>query len=821
MAKETREQRQQRLLQSKLARQAREQEIIEGLPTLGAQAGWMAGLMLPSSGGTDYFGMYPEMPTEEQMIPTERLPSFSENIANKRYMDAMYQTLGVLGDAAYASAPFTGPAGLIAGTALKGTGAIGKVSKASKAKGIASLQEKSDLAKAVKQKQKEAMERHANNYSDSLIANPSGELDYSSREIPFVSPTLEALIKRAPKNLKGKQVMEWVNANANKGVKPKEVEYLGIDEFIANNPNATVDEVIEGISENKISIQKSIYKTSDDSPVLEFIESNPNTDPLDGSNFWQYRTDEILNDLDVPVADGKTMIPEYKLNAQDRARQELLEHYNKKYRLGEHPVNRDVEKKSWDEIPETMHEDIADSLARQEYRDNPYEMIEVANDLGQNPNNTFALGNEDIGYQIFVDGERYTAGRDVPYSNTEAKIQLRSAISDVGHDYLRLEGEVDDYGATQFKDYIDNNLPGGDNYREVSFNWENAPKGHSHADHIQEDNQIAHALIRDRKLADGTDSLHIDELQSDLHKYGSRHGYELTPKQREQSINKINDSLKDTPYSFEQTGTMTGIKKPNPNVETTFVEGHDFVDDNQIKSAVHDIERAIDGTDTWVLNELMDESGNFKSQDQINKFFNERLQNPKAVNVLGEVDYYNNHKDAFDLIRDLGLDKTKKLIKKLEPFKGEVPDYPFKDDWYNMGIKSLLMDAIEDGKDAISISTSAAMKNRYSDQYHKFYETLYDKKIPSAMQKLAKKYGGKFERGSLDLDNTFGYPAGEAITTGDRNLPIVYNSGQLENAKANTIKITPEMREKVLKEGVHTFASGGVIGNLPSRLAKI
>ena len=169
------------------------------------------------------------------------------------------------------------------------------------------------------------------------------------------------------------------------------------------------------------------------------------------------------------------------------------------------------------------------------------------------------------------------------------------------------------------------------------------------------------------------------------------------------------------------------------------------------------------------------------------------------------------------------IDKTGKKEKYTELINkfGDTPNYPFKEDWYNMGIKSLLMDAVEDGKDAISISTSAAMKNRYSDQYHKFYETLYDKKIPSAMQKLAKKYGGKFEKGSLDLDNTFGYPAGEVITTGDRNLPIVYNSGQLENAKANTIKITPEMREKVLKEGVHTFASGGVIGNLPSRLAKI
>ena len=777
MAKETREQRQQRLLQSKLARQAREQEIIEGLPTLGAQAGWMAGLMLPSSGGTDYFGMYPEIPTEEQMIPTERLPSFSENIANKRYMDALYQSMGLLGDVAYASAPFTGPAGLVAGTALKGTGAIGK---ASKAKGIASLQEKSDLAKAVKQKQKEAMERHANNYSDSLIANPSGELDYSSREIPFVSPTLEALIKRAPKNLKGKQVMEWVNANANKGVKPKEVEYLGIDEFIANNPNATVDEVIEGISENKISIQKSIYKTSDDSPVLEFIESKPDTDPLDGSNFWQYKTDDITDALEKGQLDDiQYLADQYAAN---RMTPNEIASYGDEFTFEDvvKRTNKGLES-GWG--TETV-DDVIEQMARDEYFDNPYEMIEVANDLGQNPNNTFALGNEDTGYQIFVDGERYTAGRDVPYSNTEAKIQLRNAIGDVGHDYVRLEGEVDDYGATQFKDYIDNNLPGGENYREVSFNWENAPKGHSHADHIQEDNQIAHALIRDRKLADGTDSLHIDELQSDLHKYGSRDGYqtkeaiELSNKKRSKFDSLIDDEYKNL---------QPILKKYNLDLTE--------VDWNLSPDGGKNVAKGRAATD------YVDEA--VRKYAQREKVGPSQL--PKDLN------------DALMKLQDAGnssIDESGKLFKM-------VPNYPFKDDWYNMGIKSLLMDAVEDGKDAISISTSAAMKNRYSDQYHKFYETLYDKKIPSAMQKLAKKYGGKFERGSLDLDNTFGYPAGEVITTGDRNLPIVYNSGQLENAKANTIKITPEMREKVLKEGVHTFASGGVIGNLPSRLAKI
>jgi len=84
------------------------------------------------------------------------------------------------------------------------------------------------------------------------------------------------------------------------------------------------------------------------------------------------------------------------------------------------------------------------------------------------------------------------------------------------------------------------------------------------------------------------------------------------------------------------------------------------------------------------------------------------------------------------------------------------------------------------------------------------------------MQKLAKKYGGKFEKGSLDIDNTFGLGTERFLTAPETGVDRRRNL-----IKSNIIKITPEMREKVLKEGVHTFASGGVIGNLPSRLAKI
>ena len=727
---ETREQRQQRFLQRDLDRQAREQQIKQKLPTLTAQAGWMGGLMAPSSGLTDYFGLYPQIPTQENMIPTERLPSFSENIENKRYMDALYQTMGVLGDAAYASTPFTGPAGLIAGTTLKGVGAVGK---ASKAKGIASLSEQADLV---------------NKYA---------------RDEDFVSPTIETLINRAPKNLKGKQITEWVNASANKGVKPKEIQYLGIDEFIEANPNASIDEVVRGVSDNQIKIRKNVYE-GDNSPVLEFIESTPDTDPLDGSNFWQYRTDEYLDDIKLDKD------PDIEMYWQKKQR--LLDHYNKEW---------GVNKKSWDEVPETMHEEIADSLARKEYLYNPYELIEVAD---TNPD-TFALGNEDVGYTIFVDGKRMDTP-SVPYSNTEARIQLRDQMSREGYDFFRIDGEEDYYSDIQYKTEIDNNLPGGENYREVVFNWENAPEDSvSHLrqttnPHFDDDNQIAHALVRDRTLEDGSKSLHIDELQSDLHREGSRHGYKT--KEAIESSNKELSKF-DSLINDEYENLQPILKKYDLDLTE--------VDWSLYPSPQKSIAKGTGAKD--YVNEVVTQ---YAMREGVGP-----SQLPKDLN------------DALKKLEDAAnssIDESGKLFKM-------VPDYPFKDDWYNMGIKSLLVDAIDEGKDAISISTSAAMKDRYTDQYHKFYEMLYDKKIPSAMQKLAKKYGGKFEKGSLDLDDTYG--AGFKETA--RNPNVMTPKTSIELAKTNTIKITPEMRKKVLEEGISTFSAGGSIGNFPSRLAKI
>ena len=122
---ETRQERQERIALSNAEREAREQEIIKGLPTLG----WMAGLGLPGAGITDTLGLYPA----DTSGSGEMLPSFGQNIADKNYLDALYQGMGLFGDAAYASIPVTGPMGVLAGTTLKGASIAGKASRVSKA----------------------------------------------------------------------------------------------------------------------------------------------------------------------------------------------------------------------------------------------------------------------------------------------------------------------------------------------------------------------------------------------------------------------------------------------------------------------------------------------------------------------------------------------------------------------------------------------------------------------------------------------------------------------------------------------------------------
>ena len=367
-------------------------------------------------------------------------------------------------------------------------------------------------------------------------------------------------------------------------------------------------------------------------------------------------------------------------------------------------------------------------------------------------------------------------------------------MANEGYDMFRIDAddfdESMDYlgGEAKYKGFVDNSLPGGSNYQEVVFNWDNAPVRHGGFDHFPDDNQIAHALTRDRVLADGTDTKHIDELQSDLHTAGSKYGYE-GPKLTKQ-INEIDeqnlilrDKIKNDFLNFNEVKDKYKLSGSDP-------AGARFDDD----LAMFAQDQFPDISNRNIA-EIAQRYG-----DQVKEnFFRSKgyaYISPKGADAVIP-------SEANDLLNELissGI-KLEKNTDQISQLQKAIPNYPFKDDYHVMVLKNMLLDAIEEGKPALSVSGSAPIKARYHEKYHEFYSMLYDKKIPSAMKKLANKYGGVFEaKGSLDVENTFG------PSTSHYRLFI-----DLDLLDANIIRITPEMKEKILKEGIQSFGTGGIV----------
>lgn len=747
--------------QYQLASDQAVQPVRDAMQPTPAQAAYLGSVFAPGAGTIDAAGNFPAFPGSDVALQDafsgEPMPSMVENIKAggiDRYLMAPLQGLGVVGDAAY-GIPVAGPAvaGLLKTPAALATIA-GGIAKASKAKkGITALDDTKKMLKA--------------------------DVDeFAKDEFGFVSPTLEALIQKAPANLKGKQITEWLNANASKGVKPKELEFLGFDDYIAANPSANVREVVAGVSPGKVRVTKEVFGESDGAPLLEFEVTTPEFDPLDPS-FPQHQS--IKED-----------IIDYIKSGDDYETSELVDFFNQRNpqqvstHIGE--VDNYLVSKG-----ESL-DDLIEVYAKNRYNENPYVMIQPQTQIGQgNYDNmpAFAYGNDDVGYQLFVDGERVTDTNNIAYSQTEAQIQLRNTMQEeLGTDPFRIQGEDDFYfdgetGGTKYKQYVDESLPGGNNYREVVFRWDNAPVAHNATDHFDDDQAIAHALIRDRKLEDGSNSLHIDELQSDVHTAGSKYGYKGSAE-----IARMNKELVD-----EAPAILAEYDDFVSRLKNNILNGYD---DNQIifgninKNEL--LERLQVARDRYTKNPS-ERYGIYMLHDAKNTISNAAGMQLDGIDKLGPglASFHTN---------------TSALLKKADSIQNAPPNYPYKDDWYKMSIQQLLVDAVDEGKDAISISGSLPMKQRYSDKYASFYETLYDQKIPSAMKKIANKYGGKFETGSLDVDNTFASADLNQITDGMNleNPNDVYNL-----LDANILRITPEMKAKILEEGFSAFAKGGAV----------
>ena len=778
---------------------------MEYAPSPGQMANF-SGMLAPGAGYADFFGEYPSLPSYDQPVTeafsNEPYPSFAENLQRGGfggYFDASMQGLGAVGDTIYA-APFVGPP---LGGMLKGLGAFGAVMRAGSKAGKGAKTEEG-IATLGKQP----------------MFTPEDTLNLAYTPEGTYSPAIKDLIEKAPSSLKGQGIVQW----ANKNLKPKELEVLGIEEFIKANPKATLKETVEGISGNKVVIGKNILGGGE-GQIMNFDITTPVDDPLDGSLLWNNIIDDTVYGLD----DGDKYIQEDLVDHFNTLRAERLDPL---YNLPGSEKGIPDKINEFDELTDdkltqlglgseisTPLDDLIESYAEAQYMIDPFEQITPTGvNVGDN---TFAFGNGEVGYELFVDGKRVTDKDNIAYSQTEAQIQLRGAMADEGYDMFRLE--ADDYdpdfdylgGETQYKGFMDKTLPGGKNYREIIYTYEGAPESHNLAHpglNPEEGNYLAHALVRDRKLADGTETLHGDELQSDLHKR-AKDGYRTPEKVeeiqsqlriKEQEILKQADIVEDMLikkglYTKQDPVEASIFNTPDNNPNLT---RNDYI--NNYLSSIRNLGKtdAISGG-TTTYDDVAYSASEFRD-------FLRNQQVPKDADSYNPLTDFEFTDAEFESIYDLSKvsGQANKLNASMEDL---LPNYPYKKDYHEVMVKKLLLQAVEEGKPAISISGSAPIKARYETgnvemdkKNFAFYEKLYDKQIPNFMEKLAKKYGGEFQKNSkLDDIDTYG------VGNFTQEAIDLYTSEKILDT--NVIKITEEMRNKLLLEGIPDFAIGGIV----------
>jgi hypothetical protein len=321
----------------------------------------------------------------------------------------------------------------------------------------------------------------------------------------------------------------------------------------------------------------------------------------------------------------------------------------------------------------------------------------------------------------------------------------------------------------------------GESY--LSPHWEGDP------------NVLAHMRVQDRTGPNGEKILHVEELQSDWHQKGRKHGY-YTPEQRE---------------DFKQAYKAWKLSDPKNQYGTTrqFIqEFPDYADialnkvpEAPFKKNWHELAMkrlinyaAENGYDSIAITPGAEQAKRYDLSQQIEK-----------------IDY-----NKFDSGQNelKAWDKNGKLVlQKYGPTQDEVADYI--------------------GKEAAEKLFSATPKDNHmgGQRYSLIGEELqvggegmqgfYDKMIPDYLNSFGKKYGSQVELGGYKLqgDPSLRGEASERLgLAGQRFDEMTPEEIEAFNAKLDEsnakqlhqFKITPEMREEVTSQGMPLYQKIGV-----------
>ena len=493
------------------------------------------------------------------------------------------------------------------------------------------------------------------------------EIDTKARDGMFVSPLNRYLITTAPKNLKGQALLDHIKANQSKGgYKTDEIRYTGVEEYIKENPEATTADAIDFISENKVRVQQNVYKDNVNSsePELfqepEFEPINPITGKDDSLEFAEgYYGGMKAGDEDYRIGTGAVRLHFMDLHADGKINDSQLD--NVKDKIDASDVRNSGIEES--ELPNQYLSDdelklLSEKLSKIEYMSlAPNKIIRINDDVGQPSLGIY--GNDVDGYKFFQQNSLI----DTPKIQTEgeARIQMRQFMLDNS----MIEGDLFQpiAGSAQFKtNYVlskDQTLqfPGGENYEEIALvmhpemNFkEMSPVGRGH--YPKEKNLIGNMIKIDAKLADGSDTYHVLEFQSDPQQQGRKVGFD-NEKDRKILRGEYSKAEKDLEQYYKDVFDLTDDEFNNVNFDSPLTSPNIMI---------HQIRRHLDPTGKA-------------------RFDPPRIRQFEQARMASTTD-------------DL------------------VTEYPFGENYHELVIKNAIVNAVRDGKSSVSFPSAATILDR-------------------------------------------------------------------------------------------------------------
>jgi hypothetical protein len=324
-------------------------------------------------------------------------------------------------------------------------------------------------------------------------------------DLGFYSALEQATIPLQNKGT-GSQFLAQIEKTA--GVKPDEIKWTGLDEFLKSKPNVTKAEVQDYLAANRVNLQEVQLGGPEafDANRLSQLEDEfamLKQHPIDDPNFGEAKYDEMIRLMNIRdqsttsdlyrQADNAMM---YGQRAQARGDQRAAENFFRQYEL----LNTRAEKLDLQDMG------IANPTKFSQYT---------------------LPGGENYREILLTLPERQPANEAARIKELSAKREgesLAGLTSDEQSEYIRL---LSNRSANVYK-----------------------------SSHFDQPNILAHMRVNDR-VVDGKKTLFIEEVQSDWHQAGRKKGYQQPP--NESRVTEINQRLRELAKSDMENTPEWGV----------------------------------------------------------------------------------------------------------------------------------------------------------------------------------------------------------------------------------------------------------------------